>query len=136
MNHQAHQAHQEVAADIDRVARTIVDAGLRVHQTLGAGLLESAYEQCLAYELTSRGLSLQRQVALPIVYHDVKLDAGYRLDLLVQTSVIVEIKAVEALTRLHGAQMLTYLKLSGLRLGLLMNFNVALFRDGVKRFAL
>jgi GxxExxY protein len=136
LNHQAHQAHQEVAADIDRVARTIVDAGLRVHQTLGAGLLESAYEQCLAYELTSRGLSLQRQVALPIVYHDVKLDAGYRLDLLVQTSVIVEIKAVEALTRLHGAQMLTYLKLSGLRLGLLMNFNVALFRDGVKRFAL
>ena len=136
MDHQAHQAHQEVAGGIDRIARTIVDAGLRVHKTLGAGLLESAYEQCLAYELTSRGLTLQRQVALPIVYHGVKLDAGYRLDLLVENSIIVEIRAVEALTRLHGAQMLTYLKLSGMRLGLLMNFNVAFFKDGVKRFAL
>ncbi|HXQ09561.1 MAG TPA: GxxExxY protein [Caulobacteraceae bacterium] len=136
MNHQAHQAHQEVAAGIDRIARSIVDAGLSVHQALGAGLLESAYEQCLAFELTSRGLVWQRQLPLPIAYRGVKLDAGYRLDLLVENSVIVEIKAVEALTRLHGAQMLTYLKLSGMRLGLLMNFNVALFKDGVKRFAL
>jgi GxxExxY protein len=136
LDHQAHQAHQEVGGEADRIARTVVDAGFRVHQALGAGLLESAYEHCLAYELAARGLSLSRQVPLPIVYEGTKLDAGYRLDLLVENTVIVEVKSVEALTRLHGAQMLTYLKLSSLRLGLLMNFNVPMFKQGVKRFAL
>jgi GxxExxY protein len=114
----------------------VVDAGFKVHKALGAGLLESAYEHCLAYELVARGMSVSRQVPLPIIYEGTKLDAGYRLDLLVEGSVIVEVKSMEALSRLHGAQMLTYLKLSGLRLGLLMNFNVAMFTQGVRRFAL
>lgn len=131
-NHQAHQAHQEVGAEIDRVARAVVDAGFKVHKTLGPGLLESVYEHCLVYELESRGLSLERQAALPVRYGDVVLDAGYRLDLIVENSVVVEIKAAETLTRLHEAQVLTYLRLSGCRVGLLMNFNVALFKHGVR----
>jgi GxxExxY protein len=110
-----------------------MDAGLKVHRALGPGLLESAYEHCLAHELQLRGLSIVRQAPLPVVYEGLRLDAGYRLDLVVAESVIVEVKAVEALSRLHEAQLITYLKLSGLRVGLLMNFNVPLFRDGVKR---
>jgi GxxExxY protein len=135
-NHQAHQAHQEAGGGVDAIARTIVDAGFSVHKMLGPGLLESAYEHCLAHELSGRGLTTQRQVVLPINYKGTKLDAGYRLDLLVERTVIVEVKAVEALTRLHEAQVLTYLRLAGCRLGLLMNFNVALFKNGVRRLAL
>ena len=136
MNHQGHQGHPDVSEETDRVARTIVDAGLKVHKALGPGLLESAYEHCLAFELSARGLVVRRQVALPIVYEGQRLDAGYRVDLLVSEAVIVEIKSVEALTRLHQAQVLTYLKLTKLRLGLLMNFNVELFKQGVRRVAL
>ena len=136
LDHQAHQGHQEVDAKTDRIARTVIDSGFKVHKTLGPGLLESAYEHCLAYELLQRGLTVRRQVPLPIIYEGTKLDAGYRLDILVENSVVLETKAIDALTRLHEAQMLTYLRLSGLRLGLLMNFNVALFRQGVRRFAL
>ena len=121
---------------MDDLARTIVDAGLKVHRALGPGLLESAYEHCLAHELQTRGVSLRRQVALPIVYQEATLDAGYRLDLVVEDLIIIEIKAVDTLTRLHEAQILTYLKLSGLRLGFLMNFNVELFKLGVKRLVL
>ena len=113
-----------------------MDAGLKVHRALGPGLLESAYEHCLAHELQLRGLMVGRQVALPISFEGLRLDAGYRLDLVVAQTVIVEVKAVEALSRLHEAQLLTYLKLSGLRVGFLMNFNVPLFKDGVKRLAL
>ena len=98
--------------------------------------MESAYEHCLAHEISRRGLAIQRQVALPIVYEGEKLDAGYRLDLVVDGAVIVEIKSVDALAPIHDAQVLTYLKLSGLRVGLLMNFNVALFKQGLKRFVL
>ncbi len=133
MNHQEHQDHQESTKALDAVARAIVDSGLKVHRVLGPGLLESAYEHCLAHELTARGLSVARQIALPIVYEGTPLDAGYRIDLLVEDAVIVEIKAVQELTRLHEAQVLTYLKLSGRRLGLLMNFNVTLFKDGLRR---
>ena len=136
MDHQGHQGHQEVSSAIDQTARTIIDAGLKVHKSLGPGLLESAYEHCLAYELVSRGLSVRRQVPIPIIYESVTLDAGYRLDLLVDEQVIVEIKSVEVLTPLHEAQALTYLKLSKLRLALLINFNVALFKHGVRRLAL
>jgi len=136
MNHQEHQGRQEVSAEVDLVARSIVDAGLKVHKALGPGLLESAYEHCLAYELGARGLPVRRQVALPITYEGQVLEAGYRVDLLVADAVIVEIKAVDALTRVHQAQVLTYLKLSRLRLGLLMNFNVDLFKQGVRRIAL
>ncbi len=113
-----------------------VDAGLKVHKALGPGLLESAYEHCLAYELTQRGVRIHRQIALPLVYEDTRLDAGYRLDLIVDEAVIVEVKAVDALAPIHDAQVLTYLKLSGLRLGLLMNFNVVLFKQGLKRLIL
>ena len=136
MNHQEHQGHQEVPAAADAIARAVVNAGLQVHKALGPGLLESAYEHCLAYEIQTRGLSVRRQVALPIIYKDISLDAGYRLDLLVEDSVVVEIKAVDALTRVHEAQVLTYLKLSRRRIGLLMNFNVDLFKNGVKRLVL
>lgn len=139
MDHQEHQGHQgfePVSRELDRLARTIVDSGLNVHRELGPGLLESAYEHCLAHELSKRGLAVRRQVILPITYDGLSLDAGYRLDLLVEEGVIVEVKAVEALTRLHAAQVLTYLKLSKRRLGLLINFNVELFKNGVRRLAL
>jgi GxxExxY protein len=125
-----------VSASIDQTARAIVDTGLKVHKALGPGLLESAYEHCLAYELVSRGLAVRRQVPMPILYEDVVLDAGYRLDLLVNELVIVEIKSVDALAPLHEAQVLTYLKLSKLRLALLINFNTPLFKQGVRRLAL
>jgi GxxExxY protein len=133
LNHKEHKGHEGLGAELETLARTVVDAGLKVHKALGPGLLESAYEHCLAHELHTRGLSLDRQVALPIVYDGLKLDAGYRLDLLVEDKIIVEIKAVEALTRLHEAQVLTYLNLSARRLAFLMNFNVLLFKQGLRR---
>lgn len=133
MHHQEPQARQAVPASLDRIARTVVDAGLKVHRALGPGLLESAYEACLAHELLQRGVALRRQVPLPLTYEGLELDAGYRLDLLVADELIVEVKAVEALSRLHEAQILTYLKLSGRRLGLLINFNTCLFKDGIRR---
>jgi GxxExxY protein len=133
VDRQARQERQEPSADADAVARTVVDAGLKVHRGLGPGLLESAYEACLVQELHLRGLRVRRQVPLPVEYEGLRLDGGYRLDLLVEDIVIVEVKAVETLLRLHEAQLITYLKLSGLRLGLLLNFNVALFRDGARR---
>jgi GxxExxY protein len=136
MNHEGHEGHEGLGSDVEALARAIVDAGLKVHRTLGPGLLESAYEHCLAHELGTRFIPFRRQVALPIVYEGLQLDAGYRLDLVVGDAVIIEIKAVDALTRLHEAQLLTYLKLSGLRLGFLMNFNVELFKHGLRRFAL
>lgn len=103
---------------------------------MGPGLLESAYEHCLAHELSARGLSARRQVPLPIIFDGVQIEAGYRLDLLVNDLVIVEVKAVETLAPLHEAQLLTYLKLSGRRLGYLMNFNVKLLKQGLRRLAL
>ena len=121
---------------VEGIARAIVDSGLSVHRALGPGLLESTYEHCLAYELNSRGLSVRRQLPLPIIYADTQLDAGYRLDLVIEDAVIIEIKAVEAFSRLHEAQILTYLKLSGYRMGFLMNFNVRLFKEGLRRFVL
>ena len=125
--------HDALPPQVEQWARLVVDAGLKVHKALGPGLLESAYEHCLAHELLGRGLSLRRQVALPLVYDGVTLDAGYRIDLLVEEAIILEIKAVDSLTRLHKAQALTYLKLSSLRLCFLMNFNVELFKDGLRR---
>jgi GxxExxY protein len=136
MNHKAHKAHEGLVSDANEVSREAVDAGLKVHRALGPGLLESAYEHCLVHELVKRGLVVARQVPLSISYDGMTIDAGYRVDLLVQDLLIIEIKAVDALTRVHHAQLLTYLKLSGRRLGLLMNFNVALFKDGIRRVAL
>jgi GxxExxY protein len=127
---------QPIPERAETAARHSVDAALQVHKALGPGLLESAYEHCLAYELLRRGVPTQRQVALPIVYNGEKLDAGYRLDLVVDGGVAIEIKSVDALAPIHEAQVLTYLKLSGLRIGLLMNFNVVLFKHGLRRFVL
>jgi GxxExxY protein len=131
---QERQGRQEPSAAADAVARQVVDASLKVHRALGPGLLESAYEACLAHELVLRGIAVRRQVPLPIEYEGLRLEAGYRLDLVAGDLVIVEIKAVEALSRLHEAQLITYLKLSGISLGLLINFNVPLLKDGVRRF--
>jgi GxxExxY protein len=136
LNHEAHKDHEGFTKDLESVARLVVDAGLKVHRTLGPGLLESAYEHCLVHELGARGLVVRRQVEMPVHYEKVTIDAGYRLDVLVENLVIIEIKAVDALSRVHEAQLLIYLKLSGYRLGFLMNFNVPLFKQGLKRFRL
>ena len=120
----------------DEVAKEIVDSAFKVHRELGPGLLESVYEVCLAHELGKRGLDVRRQVKFPITYDGEQLDAGLRLDLLIEDRVIVEIKAVENHRPLFEAQLLTYLKLSKKRLGLLINFNVPLIKDGIKRIAL
>ena len=117
----------------NELATAVCNAGLKIHKTLGPGLLESAYEECLYYELQKSGLLIEKQKALPLVYEEVKLDAGYRVDLLVENKLIVEIKSVTALNELHLAQVLTYLKLSGCKLGLLINFNTVLFKEGIRR---
>ena len=122
--------------DIDTVARSTVDCAFRVHQQLGPGLLESVYEVCFAHELTKAGLRFERQLALPVVYDGLKLEAGLRLDFLIENMLVVELKAVEQLLPVHQAQVLTYLKLSSKRLGLLINFNTPLFKDGIRRLAL
>jgi GxxExxY protein len=113
-----------------------VDAAFKVHSTLGPGLLESVYEICLAHELSKRGLKVQTQVAFPIVYDEVRLDAGLRIDLVVENQLIVEIKAVETMQPVFEAQILTYLKLTKIRLGLLINFNVSKIKDGIRRIVL
>ncbi len=113
----------------------MIGSAIEVHRTLGPGLLESAYETCLAYELTQRGVKFEQQKPLPVVYKGVTLDAGYRIDLLVEGSIVVELKAVERLERIHEAQLLSYLKLANLQLGLLINFNTVLLKDGVRRIA-
>ena len=128
--------HEALPAETERVAAQIVDSAFRVHSTLGPGLLESVYETCLVHELTARGFKVDRQVAVPITYGDLRLDAGLRLDLLVDDQVVVELKAVEKLLPVFDAQILTYLKLSQHRLGLLINFNVTLIKDGIKRLIL
>lgn len=122
-----------IPAELDQIARQVVDASFKVHTNLGPGLLESVYEICLAHELEKKGLRVERQVALPLVYESLRMDAGFRLDLLVEGRLIVEVKAVEVVLPVHISQVLTYLKLSGNRLGFLINFNVALIKDGIKR---
>lgn len=119
--------------DIETTFKKVLDCSFKVHSELGPGLLESAYEECLYYELKQLGLKIEKQKPLPLVYKEVKLDAGYRVDLLVENCIIVEIKSVEALSDIHMAQILTYLKLSGCKLGLLANFNVSHLKDGIKR---
>jgi GxxExxY protein len=114
----------------------VIASAIKVHSELGPGLLENAYEECLFYELKESGLSVRKQVPMPLVYSNVKLEIGYRLDILVEDKLVVEVKAVEALNDVHLAQILTYMKLSGCRLGLLLNFNVALLKNGIKRVVL
>lgn len=124
-----------IPAAVNRVSGAIVDAAYTVHSALGPGLLESIYEACLVHELTKRGLKVARQVALPIKYDGVCLDAGLRLDLLVADCVVVELKAIEGILPIHEAQLLSYLKLSGCRVGLLINFNVPTIKVGIIRRA-
>lgn len=119
----------------NEISKKIIGACIKVHKNLGPGLLESAYEECLFFELKKLGLQVDKQVALPIVYEEVKLEAGYRIDLLVERKVIIELKSVDALNDVHMAQILTYLKLSNCKLGLLINFNVLRLIDGLKRVA-
>ena len=126
----------EPSANYDLIAREIVDSAFSVHKALGPGLLESVYEQCLAYELHTRKHHVARQVNLPVTYRDIRIEAGFRIDMIVDESVVVEIKASEKMIPVHEAQILTYLKLSGHRLGLLINFNVPRIKDGIRRFAL
>ena len=120
----------------DELSNTVIGCALKVHKKPGPGLLESAYEQCLCYELTQAGLKFERQKELPIQYNDVKIDCGYRLDVLVEDKLILELKCVDKLTPIHEAQLLTYMKISTVHLGLLINFNSVLLRDGIKRFVL
>jgi len=116
------------------ISHAVITAAMRVHSELGPGLLESAYTACLQHELKKAGLKADAQVGLPVVYDGVKLDLGYRIDLLVEDLVIVELKSVDAIAPVHQAQIISYLKLSGRSLGLLINFNVAHLKDGIKRF--
>ncbi len=123
----------EPTPEDDYIARQTVDAAFAVHRALGPGLLESVYDQCPSLELTSRGLSVQNQILVPVFYRNGRMDVGFRLDILVNDSVIVEVKVVEKTLTIHEAQLLTYLRLSGYRLGLLINFNVLLIKDGIRR---
>jgi len=121
--------------DINDLTGNIIGAAIEVHKVLGPGLLESTYEECLCHELTLRKISYQRQVTIPLDYKGMRLECGYRLDLLVESCVLVEMKACESIQPIHEAQLLTYLKLANLKLGLLINFNVPVLKEGIKRFA-
>jgi len=119
--------------ELNKITETIIGRAIEVHRQLGPGLLESTYEACLHYELEIAGLKVLRQLGLPLIYKEIRLEEGYRLDLLIEDTVVVEIKSVEALTDVHTAQVLTYLKLSGAKVGLILNFNVLKLTDGIKR---
>ena len=116
-----------------QITERIIGAAMKVHSALGPGLLESAYEACLAFELTEEGFKVEQQRPLPLAYRGVRLDCGYRLDLVIDGAVIVEVKAVESLSEIHRAQILSYLKLSGCKVGLLINFNAQSLRNGIRR---
>src|SRR5687767_3312765 len=118
---------------LDLLTEKIIGFAIDVHRALGPGLLESAYEECLCYELSQPGIAFTRQTPLPVAYKNVKLDCGYRMDVVVDRSVILEVKTVERLIAIHDAQLLSYLKMSGLRVGLLMNFHVPVLKNGLKR---
>ncbi len=118
---------------LDNITGNILDCAIKVHRVLGPGLLESAYEACLAFELANLGFKVEKQKPLPVIYQNIKLDCGYRLDLLIEESVIIEIKVVENLAPIHKAQLLSYLRLSGCKVGLLINFNVQILKNGVIR---
>lgn len=119
--------------DINKLSSRIIGAAIEVHKALGPGLLESAYEECICYELNIVGLSLERQKPLAVQYKGINLDCGYRLDVVVEDAIILELKSCEKIEPIHKAQLLTYLKLSGIKLGLLLNFNVTLMREGIVR---
>ena len=119
---------------INEITQKIIGCAIEVHRNLGPGLLESAYEECMAYELEKAGLKTKRQVPTPVVYKDVKLDCGYRIDMLIENLVVIEIKVVDEINPVHEAQILTYLKFSKMNIGLLINFNVTALKNGIRRF--
>lgn len=126
--------HSHIAQD--DISKTVVDCAFQVHTQLGPGLLENAYEECLALLLTKRNIPFQRQVTMPLTFENQKIDIGYRLDFVINNELVLELKAVEKILPVHEAQILTYLKLSNIGAGLLMNFNTKLFKDGIRRFVL
>lgn len=117
----------------NEISKVVFEAALKVHRALGPGLLENAYQECLFYELAKSGLSVAKEKPLPLLYEDVKMEIGYRVDLMIENKFIIEVKAVDSLNDVHLAQILTYLKLSGCKLGMLINFNVVLIKDGIRR---
>jgi GxxExxY protein len=117
----------------NEIANKVIGIAIDVHKALGPGLLESAYKECLYYKISQSGLNVEKEKPMPFIFEDVKLDCGYRIDLLVENKLVIELKAVEALNDVHLAQILTYLKLGGFKLGLLINFNVSLLKNGIKR---
>lgn len=120
--------------EINQITEKVIACAIEVHKRLGPGLLESAYEECLSYELMSAGLAIERQVPVPVVYKEIKLECGYRIDILVERTVLIELKAIEAFAPVHEAQILTYMKFAKKSIGLLINFNVTLLKDGIKRY--
>jgi GxxExxY protein len=119
---------------INEITQKIIGCAIEVHRNLGPGLLESAYEECLAFELEKAGLNIKRQVPTPVVYKDVKLDCGYRIDMLIENLVVIELKVVDEINPVHEAQILTYMKFPKMNIGLLMNFNVTVLKNGIRRF--
>ena len=128
-----HRDTENTEMDLNKITEQVIGAAIEVHKSLGPGLLESAYEECLCHELTLRKMPFERQKPLPVEYKGTRLDCGYRLDLLVENAVVIEIKAIESIEPIHEAQLLTYLKLGGWKLGLLINFNVSVLKDGIRR---
>ena len=131
---QSYTEKKLINMEINQITEKIIGCAIEVHKQLGPGLLESAYEECLFYELINKGLNVKKQLALPLVYKEIKLDAGYRIDLLVENKVIIEIKSVDAIADIHKAQLMTYMKLANIKLGLLINFNVTRLKDGIVRW--
>lgn len=134
--HDGHDGSEPILEAVNQIGRSVMDAAFSVHRALGPGLLESVYEACMAEELHQAGLQVQRQVGVPVTYGEARMDVGYRLDLLVEGTVIVEVKSIDALASIHTAQLLTYLRFSGLRLGYLINFNTVRLKDGFRRLVL
>ena len=134
--HEEHEGKTKAKVKFDELSNKVLGCAIQVHRELGPGLLESTYEQCLAYELSQANIGFKFQVELPVEYKQVKLDCGYRIDLLADDRLIVELKSVEQLLRIHEAQILTYMKLAAISVGLLINFNVDVLRKGVRRFVL
>ncbi len=144
MNLKVHEDHKvintknfkPIPAEIEKIGKSVLDAAFRIHSSLGPGLLESVYESCLVHELSKSGIVCQRQVGLPVVYDDLKFEEGFRIDVLVENKIVLELKSAEALLPVHQAQMLTYLRLFGCRLGYLINFKTVSLKSGIKRFIL
>ncbi len=137
MNHEDHEEHErDYTMEFDALSNQVIGGALEIHRSLGPGLLESAYEACLAYELEKAGLAFRRQHPIPVTYKTVRLDCGYRADFVIERQLIIELKSIEKLLPIHEAQLLSYMKLAEVSVGLLINFNVKLLKDGIKRMVL